>query len=216
MRTGSVRVSHFSHKNPATCPYGTGESDAHRRCKLEIYEALLRASGVTKAALERPLGTNRPDVSACINGVPVAIEVQLSSLSLETIIHRTEEYARKGIYVLWLPQWTPYLDGVRYSPRLWEKWIHATYFGQVYYWVKGLTVASYRFEPYLKHVLRNTWHSKDGEMLAGGGYTRRSKRHRSPVRSETLNLAKDFVPKEREWWRGGDFVIPAAKLFMQP
>jgi type I site-specific restriction-modification system R (restriction) subunit len=39
--------------------------------------------------LERPLGTNRPDVSAHINGVPVAIEVQISSLSLETIAYRT-------------------------------------------------------------------------------------------------------------------------------
>jgi competence protein CoiA len=216
LRTGSVRVSHFAHKNPNACPFATGESDAHRRCKMEIYEALLREPGVTNVALERPLGTNRPDVSACINGVPVAIEVQLSALSMETIIHRTAEYARKGIYVLWLPQWTPYLDGVRYSPRLWEKWIHAAYFGRVYYWIKGLKVACYHFEPYLKHVPRNSWYSEDGDKMVVGGYARKSKRHRSPVRGEILNLAKHFVPKEREWWSGGDFVLPTAKLFMQP
>src|SRR6266849_9905617 len=74
LRTGSVRVNHFAHKSPKTCPYASGESDAHRRCKIEIYEALLREPGVTKAALERPLQTNRPDVSAYINGTPVAIE----------------------------------------------------------------------------------------------------------------------------------------------
>jgi hypothetical protein len=32
----------------------------------------------------------------------VAIEVQISSLSLETITERTIEYHRKGIHVLWL------------------------------------------------------------------------------------------------------------------
>jgi hypothetical protein len=55
------------------------------------------------------------------------------------------EYARKGIYVLWLLQWTPTLNARRYTPRLWEKWIHAAYFGRMYYWIEGLTVASYHF-----------------------------------------------------------------------
>lgn len=215
LRAGSVRVSHFAHKNPDTCPFNTSESDEHRRCKIEIFEALRKAPNVTAAALERPLGTNRPDVSAYINGVPVAIEVQLSALSMETIIHRTEEYARKGIYVLWLAQWTPYLDGVRYSPRLWEKWIHAAYFGRVYYWIKGLKVACYHFEPYMKHVPQNSWHSEDGIKMVAGGYTRKSKRHRSPVRRKTLNLALDFMATERPWWSGNGIQIPSAKLFAE-
>ena len=70
---------------------------------MEIYQALLRQPGVKDVALERPLTSVRPDVSATIHGVPVAIEVQISALSMDTIIHRTQEYARKGIYVLWLP-----------------------------------------------------------------------------------------------------------------
>lgn len=214
LRAGSVRVNHFAHKNPDACSFATGESDEHRRCKMEIYEALVKAPNVAGAALERPLGTNRPDVFAFINGVPVAIEVQLSALSLDTIIRRTEEYARKGIYVLWLPQWTPYLDGVRYSPRLWEKWIHAAYFGRVYYWLGGLSVASYRFESFLKHVPRTRWNAAGGVEITAGGYTHRSKRHRSPIRGEMLNLATDFAPRKRERWKGGSFIIPSANLFM--
>lgn len=135
LKIGTVRLNHFAHKSAKSCDYGAGETDAHRRCKKAIYEALLREPNVKKAALERSLTTCRPDVSAYINGVPVAIEVQISTLSMEKIIQRTAEYARKGIYVLWLLQWTPYLDGNRYSPRLWEKWIHAAYFGRVYYWI---------------------------------------------------------------------------------
>src|SRR2546426_7526415 len=107
LKTGRRRVNHFAHANPIACKFAVGESDQHRRCKMEIFEALQRQPGVNKAALERPLGIVRPDVSAYINGVPVAIEVQISSLSPETIAQRTRDYAIKGIYVLWLLQWTP-------------------------------------------------------------------------------------------------------------
>ena len=131
LKTGRNRVNHFAHANPLACKFASGESDEHRRCKIEIYEALLKQPNVRSAALERPLGENRPDVSAIINGIPVAIEVQLSSLSIDTIMRRTIDYFRKGIHVLWLLQWTPNLDDNRYAPRPWENWIHACYFGRV-------------------------------------------------------------------------------------
>jgi competence protein CoiA len=153
-------------------------------------------------------------VSAYINGVPVAIEVQISSLSLETITRRTIEYARKGIYVLWLLQWTPDLDAPRYTPRLWEKWIHAAYFGRAYYWVKDLTVVSYHFDPHFKSVPKKTWYSEDGKKMTGGGFSRRSKLHRTAIPGKTLNLATDFVPRNRYWWEGNGFQIPDAKLFI--
>ena len=215
LKAGANKVNHFAHDNPIACKFGTGESDGHRRCKMQIFEALCREPGVRDAALERPLKTVRPDVCATINGVPVAIEVQISALSLETICHRTVEYARQGIYVLWLLQWTPELDGGRYSPRPWEKWLHAAYFGRVYYWIEGLTVASYRFEPHLKHVPKTSWYSKTGKKMEGGGYTRRSTRYRAPVRTQTFNLARDFARKERQWWGGNGLTVPTAKLFME-
>ena len=45
------------------------------------------------------MGTIRPDIYACMDGIQIAIEVQLSTLTLERIIYRTSEYAKKGIYV---------------------------------------------------------------------------------------------------------------------
>jgi len=214
LKTGRTKVNYFAHVNPLACKFGAGESEAHENCKWEIFEALQRQSGVRNAALERPLGTNRPDVSAIINGVLVAIEIQISSLSLETIMHRTIEYARKGIYVLWLLQWTPELNSSRYTPQLWEKWIHAAYFGQVYYWLEGLKVTSYHFDPHLKSVPKKSWYSKGGKKMTAGGYAHRSKRYRTAVSGETFNLATDFVPRERDWWEGNGLKIPAAKLFL--
>jgi competence protein CoiA len=214
LKTGRLRVNHFAHANPLACTFATGESEAHRRCKMEIFEALQREPGVSNVALERPLGIVRPDVSVYINGVPVAVEVQISSLSLETIQQRTIEYARKGIYVLWLLQWTPALDAKRYTPQLWEKWIHAAYFGRVYYWIEGLTVVSYRFDPNFKTVAKTSWYSEDGEKMTAGGYSRRSKRYRTAVRERRLNIVNDFRPREREWWQGNGITVPDAKLFI--
>jgi competence protein CoiA len=214
LKTGNVRVNYFAHANPRPCRYDAGESEDHRQCKMQIYEALRRMPGVENVALERPMGTNRPDVSAYINGVPVAIEVQISSLSLNTIRHRTTEYARKGIYVLWLLPWTPDLADERYAPKLWEKWIHAAYFGRVYYWIEGLKIVSYRFEPHLQSVPKQSWYPANGEKMTGGGYSRRSTRYRRPVRVETLHLVTDFIPKDREWSGENGFTVPVAKLFL--
>ena len=215
LKSGTGKVNHFAHVNPLVCRFDANESEEHRQCKFQIYQALLRQPNVEKAAMERPLGTNRPDISAYINGVPVAIEIQISSLSEETIKHRTMEYARKGIYILWLLLWTPDLTDTRYTPRLWEKWIHTTYFGHVYYWIEELTIASYHFEPSLKSVPQKTWYSSKGKKITAGGYSRRSKRHRTAVRGETLNLVRDFVPKERDWWEGNGITMPFARIFIE-
>jgi competence protein CoiA len=182
---------------------------------MEIFMALKSAAGVSDVAMERPLGANRPDVSAMIRGVPVAIEIQISSLSVETIMSRTIDYYRKGIYVLWLLQWTPKLDGKRYAPAVWERWIHAAYYGRVYYWLKGLEVVSYSFEPSLKSVPKKTWHDESGRKMTAGGYSRRLKRHRAAIRGDTLNLINDFSPKDRLWWEGNGVKVPDAKLFIQ-
>lgn len=213
LRKGRLRIPHFSHKATVSCAYGLGETEIHRRCKAEIYEALLRAPHVSDVKLERYLKDVRPDVSARINGVPVAIEVQISNLSVETVIHRTEEYARRGIYLLWLAQWTPGLDSRRYNPKPWERWVHAAYFGRVYYWLGGTQVAPYHFEPFKVRVQKHSWRGPGGRKMTAGGYRHVSRRFKSPVRGRALDIVKDFALREREPWQGGDTLIPRARLF---
>jgi competence protein CoiA len=102
VKKGRVKTHHFAHVPSSSCTYGVGESEAHRRAKVEISEALRTHRSVSKLQLERSLGEVRPDISFCLNGHYVAIEVQISSLSLDTVIRRTQAYAGKGIYLLWV------------------------------------------------------------------------------------------------------------------
>jgi competence protein CoiA len=214
LKSGNSKTSHFAHAYPLASHFGENESETHRRCKMEIYKALLREPYVSQVEIEGPLGDLRPDILAEIRGARVAIEVQLSTLSIETIIQRTKKYGRKGIYVLWLLQWTPELNEERYNPRPFEKWIHAAYFGQLYYWLSGLDVVAYHFEPALKAVPEYSWRSSLGRTMTAGGYTRRLKRIRRPIRGQKFNLLKDFGPRDRSWFERGWIKIPDSKLFL--
>ena len=202
LRRGRLIAPHFAHKPPVTCEYGTGESEEHRRCKISIYEALLDHPRVAKCEMERDLGAVRPDVSAYINGVPVAIEVQASNLTLEKIRHRTEQYARRGIYVIWLPVYKESLKAGLYSPRPWERWLHEAYFGRVYYWVERLRIQPVHYRDYLTEVRGRT---KDYEKLS----TRKV-----PIDGEAAILTEDFMPVEREAWSRDFIHIPRARLFV--
>lgn len=202
LRRGGIIAPHFAHQPPVTCEYGSGESEEHRRCKIAIFEALAAHPSVRKCEMERDLGAVRPDVSAYINNVPVAIEVQASNLTLEKIAHRTEEYARRSIYVLWLPIYRESLKAELYGLRPFERWLHEAYSGRVYYWVEGLNIQPVHFRDYLTEVRGRT---RDYEKLST---------KKVPIDGEPVSLVEDFMPVEREPLARGFIRIPRAKLLM--
>ena len=202
LRKGEIKAPHFAHVPPFSCEYGTGESEAHRRCKIALYENLHAHPHVRKCEMERDLGTVRPDVSAYINDVPVAIEVQLSNLPLAKIQYRTAEYARKGIYVLWLPVYSPALRQELYAPSPWELWLQAAYSGRVYYWLEGLRVQPVHFRDYYAQLRGRT---RDYRKLA---------RKKVPIDGRAAVLTDDFKAIERRAWSNKLFSIPPSKLFM--
>lgn len=208
LRKGRKRIHHFAHRPPVTCQYGAGETEAHRLCKVSIYNHLVTKPNVRNPALERYMKTVRPDVSARISGVPVAIEVQISNLPIDTVIHRTQEYTRRGIYILWLAQWRPSLDSGRYSPSMWERWLHAAYLGRIYYWKEGLSVIPYHMAPYSTYVEEKEWGSE-----SSGGYWRKSTRFKTPIRGSTINITSDFLMAERDAWSKGNIYVPHRKIF---
>ena len=152
--------------------------------------------------MERDLGTVRPDVSAYINDVPVAIEVQLSNLSLTRIQYRTAEYARKGIYVLWLPVQMTAFKRELYLPSPWERWLHVAYFGRVYFWLEDVRILPVHFRDYRASVKGRT---RDYQKLS---------RKKIPIKGNVVTLTDNFRPVSRQAWSGGRISIPPAKLFV--
>jgi competence protein CoiA len=215
VKKGRVKVHHFAHIPPTNCVYGSGESEQHRNAKVAIYNALSTHPDVTKLKLERYLQDVRPDISFFFKDTPVAVEVQISTLPLNEIDRRTRSYTNKGIYLLWISPYEKSLQsGEKYSPRQWEKYIHAMYFGKVYYWLAGETLLPIHFDEHMLHVEYTEWYipGGDGDMDSAGGYDRYSKRYRTPRHLEPVTITS-LSPTIRQAWKSSTLSVPAAKLW---
>ncbi len=159
LKQGRVKIAHFAHLPNSVCSYaGTPESAEHSNVKLEIYEALKSQPEVSKLQVERYLKEVRPDISFCFENTYIAIEVQISPLSLDELVRRTTAYTQKNIYVLWTPILPMDVFSGRYAPKEWERNMHALYDGIVYYWLSGLKVVPVEFEEYM---LSPSWYSSN-------------------------------------------------------
>jgi competence protein CoiA len=213
LRKGRIKVHHFAHKPPYHCQRGDGESDAHRKCKESIYYFLSKYNHVTNLDVEADFGTVIADVYCLINNVPVAIEIQRSNLSVNEITARTSAYEKLGIHVLWLALYNKKLGEERYSPKAWEKWCHATYFGRVYYWIADLTIVPIHFSEYQIYVESSSWYNEHAEEQSAGGYYKSSKRYKTPSTGPYLNLATDFNPSYKQAWTGGTIHVPNCRIY---
>lgn len=155
LKEGYFVVAHFAHEPGADCPYATyhrGESETHYAAKKDIFTALSTCPGVTDVKLERYIGPVRPDISFRFNGVPIAIEMQVSKIDPRLIEHRTKEYTRRGIYLLWATPWKDIEEGKLqdnrfYDLRSWERYVHfVLHGGRFYYWIEGLLVRPVHFD----------------------------------------------------------------------
>lgn len=213
LHKGVVRVHHFAHKPDSNCLHGAGETDLHRRAKMEIYQALAAHSEL-QCDLESPLDGVRADVLARSKKTKrvYAIEVQISQLTMAQIIERTKRYAKQGVYVLWLFEWKPELLTCQYAPSLKERWAHALNFGWVYYWRGGDEVTPVKFEEHMLWRPESTWYRRGEGEQSAGGYAYRSKRYRTPQAGKALSISRDFQGIKRAAWSGGDIEIPACRI----
>ena len=99
LKKGKIREHHFAHKPPFDCLYGAGESQIHYKCKREIYEELLSHPKCSDCEIEKILDGVRPDVFAIISECKVAIEVQKSTIDIDTIGRKSTIYSNLEIHV---------------------------------------------------------------------------------------------------------------------
>lgn len=218
LKKGSYITHHFAHMPSSECTYGVGESEEHRKAKYQIYETLRQQPGVTKLAVERPLGKVRPDISFYWEERDyVALEMQISAVSPEEISRRTSIYTSKKIAVLWTKPYrrenmsclTPY------RTSLLERYLHALYFGNVYYWLGGELLYPIHFEPYSSIVGLQVAFDEDEDRQRIEGIRQFSSVVRNLDPGEVVRVT-DLKQVWRPARQIGSFVLPRARLWMLP
>lgn len=220
LKKGKVKAHHFAHKPLVNCIYGVGESQRHLTVKRQIYEALVNHPDCSRCKLERRLNGVRPDVSLYIGSNPVAIEVQKSDIDIDEIERRTRQYTKLGIYLLWILPSDPKTfyhkgeDQEVYRIKEWEKYLHAMYWGRVYYWQEEAIVFPCHFDDFEIWVEESNWYSEDGEEMSAGGYFKKAKSLKSPNFSTQLHIADNFRPITRNNWSAKNWTVPDSKLWI--
>lgn len=214
LHKGNIRAHHFKHKPPVTCSRGQGETEQHLRAKLGIYDALASEQNITDLELEKDFGASVADVYARIAGVPVAIEIQRSKISVAEVTARTSNYYALGIAVLWIALPDSTLSTKQYRPSAWELWCHAAYFGRVYYWENGQVLRAVHFGPHYKYVESRSWYESGGNERSAGGYERILKQYKTPHSGVPVLLSRSFHPIRKPAWAGGSVVVPKCLLYV--
>ncbi len=214
VKKGQFKIHHFAHLPDSDCTYGVGESEEHRQAKYEIYEALLQHPSVGGLKVERNLKDVRPDISFCWLGKDkVAIELQISAIALDEVERRTRSYMTKNMSVLWM---TPYHSGISgftpYRTKSWERYLHALYFGKVFYWLSGEKILPVHYEPYSLGWVSKEEYDEDKQEFSWKEFERFSPCLRNLELGDIVHIT-DLKTIWRSFRRLGKFTLPKAKLW---
>ena len=206
LRKGITRVDHFAHDAPRQAS-PSPETALHRRCKQQVCAALAAAIPQGRWAIERPIPSRpelripllRPDLSGRVGDCRVAVEVQASSLHLDTIAGRTLAYARRGIHVVWVVPLAEEPIEPLTRPRLYERCFQDMFGGRTYYWWPGLgaSVLPVHYGVAHREIPASEWHAPGGARRRAGGfevpYRAIKQAHFGPL----LRIDRDFEPLAR-------------------
>ena len=200
------KIDHFAHKSRLSPVLGPKEMLLHNACTREICAALASRFPDGKWEVERPIPEDKdrkipklvPDISGRMNGVRVAIEVQVSSLTIPRIVQRTKDYEKRGIPLVWIVPLSEPLGDIPFRPRLYERYLHSIFYGRTYYWWRGqgLTVKPVHYGPAVRHIPYSEWY-EDGQLESAGGYDATYKTIKTPEYGPDLNLCDDFKSHRR-------------------
>lgn len=214
LRKGRKVVHNFAHKPPVACSFATGETIAHLESKLAFYDHF-KSMGLT-ATVEQTLSSSNVKSRADIyiattrKGMPAAIEIQHTNISLDEIERRTQNYINLGIAVAWIPLINLDKHDIdvlsspkgwvinRYSPKPFERWIHGFNYGKVWYYENAENVIwEGVLSPYKIDVPHSEWYEEGGHLIEVGGYSKYSKRWKTltisgmyPLSSVKFSIAK--------------------------
>lgn len=226
IRKCTVKRDHFAHKTRLSPIIGKWESELHKKCKDEICQELSTLFPEGNWCTERPIPANEkhkiplliPDISGRINGVPIAIEIQTSALTIPKLVKKTVAYSKRKISVLWLVPLREELGELPFRPRLYERYLHSMYFGRTYYWFpgNGIKLNPVHYSPAKRFIEYSEWFDENGDHQEAGNYEKFYKIIKHPKYGPTVNIAehfshnlrKEFIPKNER------LLVPECTLWM--
>ncbi|MFP8778237.1 competence protein CoiA family protein [Hydrogenophaga sp. RWCD_12] len=207
IRKCAEKVDHFAHKARVSPVLGPKSKHLHDACAVEFRDAIGARYPDKRWEKERPIPASQkrkipmlvPDVSGRMGDIAVAIEIQVSAMTLPKLLKRTRDYARRGINLVWVVPLSKPLGSDPFRPRLYERYLHSIFFGRVYYWWPGLgaNVWPVHYGPAQRMLEYREWR-QDGEDRSSGGYEVTYKVIRTPVYGPLLNLCDDFKAVARK------------------
>jgi competence CoiA-like predicted nuclease len=192
LKLGKVVCPHFAHAQKSNCSLES-ESAEHMMLKQQIYNDA-RKLGID-ADMEVTVGENRTDVLLKGKLRRVAVEVQLSAISLDDIWTRMENYRQHNVEVLWVV--TPPYDlynikreyGTQWKVPKWQHELHDLCNESLFYYAGNfkLTVChlmGWRYKTYKHHKINP---------------------RELDLRHTVLNEANAAVPPDSfRWWESED------------
>ena len=215
LRKCTEKRDHFAHHSRTSPAIASGETALHQGCLQEILDALKARfpdgnwdkNRTTKANKEKGFDEVVPDISGRLGGKtdqPLVIEAQVSFLSIPQIIKRSETYTKQGIPILWIVPLTEDLGSQPFRPRLYERYLHAMYFGRVYYWRPGFgtQILPVHYGVTERHIPYSEWYDKEAEEeREAGGYDKPYKVIKRPVASDKIDITSQFYRLPRQEFR---------------
>ncbi|MGH7982868.1 MAG: competence protein CoiA family protein [Candidatus Udaeobacter sp.] len=208
LRKCAEKRDHFAHHTPLSPIILKRETQLHADCLAEICSALKARFPSGKWDVNRTIPANKskgigqvvPDISGRVRDQRVAIEAQVSHLTIPRIIRRSRVYHQRDIPILWIVPLTEPIGDRLFRPRLVERYFHSIYFGRAYYWLpgSGTTLQPIHFGPARRFIDHSEWHDPEtGEDREAGGYFRRYRVIKRPFYGKSVDVAEHFYRRRR-------------------
>lgn len=189
LRMGFPVIEHFRHETECRYLATERESPEHLAMKLNLLRRFKAANKPRMTETEHKIENKITDIGVVTNGQKIAVECQVSGISLDEFEIRTLDYNRNGYSVFWILYCDPLrFDDDEVRTKAIERKIHRFYFSRVFYYWPDVGCYVIRFKPAERWV--------DGWPDKSDGYSKTLKTLKEPSYRDVTSYR--LLPFENE------------------